>query len=142
MKGRPGTPPFGEAEWSAWTMVLVAIESAMDVRGLGCLHRGRLAALHERAAWHSGLPGLTAWTAGAAPTDLDVIRAPGGIYELGKFGVDADTLAVLAYRGAIRSVEDVQRRTDDELLAIFRIGPKRLAAIRRAVERYLGRAGR
>ena len=114
----------------------------MDVRGLGCLHRGRLAELHERAARDSGVAGLAVPTAGAARTDLDAIRAPGGIYEPGTFGVDADTLAVLAYREAIRSVEDVQRRTDDELLGIFRTGRKRLAAIRPAVERSRGGAGR
>jgi hypothetical protein len=72
-------------------------------------------------------------------TDVDAARAPGGVYDLGRFGVDADTLAVLAYRGGIRRVEDVERSTDDELLGIQRIGPKRLAAIRAAVGRYRDR---
>ena len=69
-------------------------------------------------------------------TDGDAARAAGGVYDLARFGVDADTLAVLAYRGGIRRVEDIERSTDDDLLGIQRIGPKRLAAIRAAVERY------
>jgi hypothetical protein len=65
----------------------------------------------------------------------DLARAPGGIYELGGFGVDADTLAVLAYHGRILRLDDLERRTDVELLSIRRIGPKRLTAIRDAVKR-------
>ena len=133
---RPGAPPFGEPERAAWGMVLTAIEAAMDIDGLQHFDRGRLAELHERAAWHIGMP------ASAVPvesTQGDAVRAPGGVYELGRFGVDADTLAVLAHRGGIRRVEDVERSTDDELLGIQRIGPKRLAAIRAAVGRYRNR---
>ena len=114
-------------------MVLTAIEAAMDIEGLQHFDRGRLAELHERAAWHIGMP------ASAVPvdaTDVDAARAPGGVYDLGRFGVDADTLAVLAYRGGVRRIEDVERSSDDDLLGIQRIGPKRLAAIRAAVERY------
>ena len=114
-------------------MVLTAIEAAMDIDGLQSFDRGRLAELHERAAWHIGVPS-SAVPVGSA--EGDAARAPGGVYDLGRFGVDADTLAVLAYRGGIRSVEDVERSTDDELLGIQRIGPKRLAAIRAAVRRY------
>ena len=136
MRRRPGAPPFGEPERAAWGMVLTAIEAAMDIDGLQHFDRGRLAELHERAAWHVGMP------ASAVPvesTEDDAARAPGGVYDLGRFGVDADTLAVLAYRGGIRRVEDIERRTDNELLGIRRIGPKRLAAIRAAVGRYRGR---
>ena len=130
---RPGAPAFGEPERAAWGMVLTAIEAAMDIDGLQHFDRGRLAELHERAAWHIGMP------ASAVPvesTEGDAARAPGGVYDLGQFGVDANTLAVLAYRGGIRRVEDVERSTDDELLGIRRIGPKRLAAIRAAIGRY------
>jgi hypothetical protein len=130
-----GTPSFGEAELAAWSVVLSAIDAAMDVDGLGPFDRGRLAELHERAAWHIGVPALEVPVA-ATPSGCDAVRAPGGLYELGRFGVDADTLAVLAYRGGIRRVEDVERRTDGELLGIQRIGPKRLASIRAAVRRY------
>jgi hypothetical protein len=114
-------------------MVLNAIEAAMDIEGLQSFDRGRLAELHERAAWHIGVP-ASAIPVGSA--EGDAARAPGGVYDLGRFGVDADTLSVLAYRGGIRRVEDVERSTDDELLSIQRIGPKRLAAIRAAVGRY------
>ena len=137
MTRRPGAPPFGEPERVAWGIVLTAIEAAMDVEGLLHFDRGRLAELHERAAWHIGVP-ASAVPVGSA--EDDDARAPGGVYELGRFGVDADTLAVLAYRGGIRRVEDVERSTDDELLRIQRIGPKRLAAIRAAVGRYRDRA--
>ncbi len=84
----------------------------------------------------SGSPGLALPVAQTARTNLDAARAPGGVYELGRFGVNADTLAVLAYRGGVQSVADVERQTDDTLLSIRRIGPKRLAAIRAAVKRY------
>ena len=133
MTRRPAAPPYGEPERVAWGMVLTAIEAAMDVDGVQGFDRGRLAELHERAAWHIGVP-ASAVPVGSA--EGDAARAPGGVYDLGRFGVDADTLSVLAYRGGIRSVEDVERSTDDELLRIQRIGPKRLAAIRAAVRRY------
>ena len=118
-------------------MVLNAIEAAMDIDGLHSFDRGRLAELHDRAAWHIGMP---ACAVPGESTDGDAARAAGGVYELARFGVDADTLAVLAYRGGIRRVEDIERSPDDELLRIQRIGPKRLAAIRAAVRRYRGRA--
>ena len=134
---RAGSPPFGEPERMAWRIVLAAIEDAIGVDGLRPFDRGKLAELHEHAAGHIGIPALYAAAAGALH-DHDDVRAPGGVYELGRFGVDADTLAVLAYRGGIRRVEDVERRTDGELMGIQRIGPKRLAAIRDAVKRYRG----
>jgi hypothetical protein len=133
---RPAAPPYGEPERVAWSIVLTAIEAAMDIDGVQSFDRGRLADLHERAAWHIGMPAC-AVPVGSA--DGDAARAAGGVYELARFGVDADTLAVLAYRGGIRRVKDVERSTDDELLGILRIGPKRLAAIRVAVRRYRNR---
>ena len=136
MTRRSAAPPYGEPERVAWGIVLTAIEDAMDVDGLQHFDRGRLAELHERAAWHIGVQ-ASAVPVGSA--EGDAARAPGGVYDLGRFGVDADTLSVLAYRGGIRRVEDVERRTDDELLSIQRIGPKRLAAIRAAVGRYRDR---
>jgi hypothetical protein len=132
----PATPSFGEPERAAWSIVLSAIDAAMDVDGLGPYDRGRLAELHERAAWHIGVPALVIPLARATPSACGAVREPGGVYELGQFGVDADTLAVLAYRGGIRRVDDIEGRTDGELLGIQRIGPKRLASIRAAVRRY------
>ena len=139
MRRRPAAPLFGEPERAAWGMVLTAIEVAMDIEGLQHFDRGRLAELHERAAWHIGMP---ASVVPVEATNVDGARAAGGVYELGRFGVDPDTLAVLAYRGGIRRVEDVERRSDGELLSIQRIGPKRLATIRDAVKRYRGTSGR
>src|SRR4051794_37819527 len=112
MRG-PGIPSFGEAERLAWSMVLTAIENAMDVDDLRSFDRGRLAELHERAAWHIGVPAL-AVPFSEAVSDYDAARTPGGVYDLGRFGVDAETLAVLLHRGGLRRVEDVERRTDRE----------------------------
>ena len=119
----------------AWNTVLRAIEIALDVEGLRSFDRGRLAELHERASWHVG---VQAWAApvSEASSDCGSARAPGGVYDLGRFGIDAETLGALLHRGGLRCVEDVERRTDGELLAIHRIGPKRLAMIRAAVNRY------
>jgi hypothetical protein len=128
-------PPFGEAERVAWGAVLGAIESAMDVDGLGHFDRASLAELYERAAWHIGVPALAIPGEWAGAMNWDLARAPGGIYELGRFGVDADTLAVLAHHGRILPIDDVKRHTDAELLGIRRIGPKRPTAIRDAVKR-------
>jgi hypothetical protein len=130
---RPGAPPLGEPERAAWGIVRSAIETAMDIDGLRHFERGRLAALHERAGWHIGVP---ATVVPVDSSDGDAARAPGGVYELGRFGVDADTLAVLVYRGGIRLVVELERLPDSDVLDIRRIGPKRLGAIRAAIRRY------
>jgi hypothetical protein len=117
-------------------MVLGAIEAAIDVEGLNAWDRAGLAELHATAGWHVGVAPLVVPIAGAPHADLDTARTPGGVYELGQFGVGADTLALLAYRGGMRRIDDVDRSSDRELLEIQRIGPKRLAAIRAAIRRY------
>ncbi|MDX6717772.1 MAG: hypothetical protein QOJ63_26 [Solirubrobacteraceae bacterium] len=138
MRCRP-IPPFGDPERDAWGRVLAAIESAMDIEGLQAFDRGGLAELHARAGWHIGLPAAGVPDDWLRPTDRAAARASGGIYDLGPFGVDADTLAALVHQGQILRVEDVERCTDAALLSIHRIGPKRLTAIRKAVGRYRGR---
>lgn len=142
MMGRRSIPPFGDVEREAWGRVLAAIESAMDVEGLQAFDRGGLAELHARAGWHIGLAAAGVPDEWPSPTDRAAARASGGVYDLGPFGVDADTLAALVHQGAILRVEDVERCTDAELLSIHRIGPKRMTAIRTAVERYRARSDR
>jgi hypothetical protein len=134
---RPSGPPaFGEAEREAWRIVLHAIERAIDIDDLAPYDRGVLAELHAHAGRQIGLrpPAMPITRMPGKP--LDGVRATGNVFELGRFGVTADVLGLLAYRAGIRRVADLERRTDDVLLGIDRIGPKRLAAIRLAVRRY------
>jgi hypothetical protein len=133
---REGIPSFGDAEREAWGVVLDAIEQAIDVSGLQLFDRGRLAALHERAAWHIGIGKLVIPADWSASSRRDVIVGSGAVNELGPFGVDAQTLAALTYDARLVEIEQIERRTDAELLRIPRIGPKRLQAIREAIERY------
>jgi hypothetical protein len=86
---REGIPSFGEAEREAWGVVLDAIEQAIDVSGLQLFDRGRLAAMHERAAWHIGIGKLVIPADWSASSHRDVIVGSGAVNELGRFGVDA-----------------------------------------------------
>ena len=133
---RSGPPPFGEAEREAWRIVLHAIETAIDVDDLQPYDRGVLADLHAHAGRQIGVYGPGVPITGVPGKPLEGVRAPGSVFELGRFGVTADALALLASRAGIRHVADVERRTDDEPRGIDRIGPKRLAAIRFAVRQY------
>jgi hypothetical protein len=131
-------PAFGEAERRAWGIVLDAIEEALDVDGLQHFDRAKLSELHERAAWHIGVEQVVIPTTWAAQSDWEIMSAPGGVHHLADFGLDSGTLAVLAYGSRLLRIEDVERRTDADLLRIRRIGPKRLRAIREAIKRYHG----
>jgi hypothetical protein len=128
---REGIPSFGEAERQAWSVVLDAIEQAIDIDALQPFDRARLAAMHERAAWHIGIAKLVIPTDWSAASRRDVIVGSGAVKELGPFGVDAQTLAALTYDARLVEIEMIERRTDAELLRIPRIGPKRLQAIPR-----------
>lgn len=133
---REGIPSFGEAEREAWSVVLDAIEQAIDIDGLQPFDRERLAALHERAAWHIGIAKLIIPVDWSASSCRDVIVGSGAVAELGAFGVDAQTLAALTYEAQLVEIEEIERRTDAELLRIPRIGPKRLQAIRNAIKHF------
>lgn len=115
---REGIPSFGEAERKAWSVVLDAIEQAIDVDGLQPFDRERLAALHERAAWHIGIAKLIIPVDCSASSCRDVIVGSGAVAELGAFDVDAQTLAALTYEARLVEIEEIERRTDAELLRI------------------------
>jgi hypothetical protein len=92
--------------------------------------------LHERAAWHIGIGKLVIPADWSASSRRDVIVGSGAVNELGPFGVDAQTLAALTYDAHLVEIEQIERRTDAELLRIPRIGPRRRQEIREAIERY------
>jgi hypothetical protein len=134
-------------------MVLEAIEEAMDVDGLTPWDRGRLADLHDRAAWHIGQQTKVpeewlregavnparalrdALDAQSAFTDpLESAYLPGGTMELSRFGVNWLVCRCLAR--SYRTVESVAAATDADLLAVHRVGPVRLEQIRAAVAKH------
>lgn len=135
---RQPTPTFGEREQQAWGMVLDAIEDAMEVEGLSLWDRGRLAELHEKAAWHVGQPTLrvpTEWE--APPATRQGEAGDDDVQVLANFGLDQVLCANLVYRHKLGDrIIDIERRTDDELLDVGGIGPKRLNAIRLAIARW------
>jgi hypothetical protein len=127
---------FGEIQRQAWGMVLASIQDAIDLDGLQPVDRGQLVELHERVAWRMGAPTIAIppdWI--SAPT-WEITNAPGGLRDLCGLGVDADTLAVLTYTARLLRIEDIEQRSDAQLLQIPRIGPKRLRAIRSAIRCY------
>jgi hypothetical protein len=125
--------PFGPAESEAWGVVLDAIEEAMDVEGLSPFDRGRLAMFHEVAAWYvgAGLVMPDDWSACRYTGEFAAV-GPGGVLELEAFG---STL----WRAGFGRIADVAAASDEDLLAIRGVGPKRLPLIRAAVERYFER---
>jgi hypothetical protein len=132
----PKIPSFGDAERMAWGMILHTITEAIDVDGLQPFDRGKLAELHERAAWHIGAPKLVIPPDWISASTSKNISGPGALDELRHLGLDSATLSVLTYTARLHHIDDVERRSDAELLQLHRIGPKRLHTIRSAIKRY------
>lgn len=136
MTERPAIPAYGDAERTAWRMVLAAIEAAIDVEGLQPFDRGALAELHAHAAWYTGASGMTIPPTPSPTRHPHAPSVDGDVSELARHGVDATTLAVLIYTARLRHIEQLERQSDADLLSVHRIGPARLNAIRAALKRY------
>jgi hypothetical protein len=76
----------------------------------------------------------------ARQANYDAAKADGGAGELEQYGLEwHQTIRPLVLGGFVR-VDDVAEASDEELLCLPRIGPKRLADIRRAVKWYREKA--
>jgi hypothetical protein len=129
-------PTFGEPESEAWALVLAAIEEAMDVAELLPFDRAKLAELHEQAAWHIGEKALRVPTAWEPPSDHAIASGPLGTYRLRDFGVDGDAAFALVYTGNLLRVGEVEEASDEQLMRLGGIGPRRLRRIRDAVTHF------
>jgi hypothetical protein len=134
---------YGEPEERAWAIVQEAIEEAMEVEDLQHRTYGELAGLHAWAGWYVGQIGWVPrdWTLASPPAsryrhddpDSPYVQAnaPGGVLTLGFH----DYYYKLIRAGFV-TVEQVDKASDAELLAVKGIARKRLLAIRADVARY------
>ncbi len=132
----PPPPAAGEPEREAWTLVLEAIEVAIDVEGLQSFDRGSLALFHERASRRIGAEILGVPAAWEPPTEHAIVSGPLGVRRLREFGVDSSAVGGLIYVARLLQIGDVEQATDEELLRIRGLGPRRLRQIRRGIERF------
>jgi len=72
--------------------------------------------------------------------NYDAAKADGGAGELEEYGLEWQQTIRPLVRGGFVRVDDVAEASDEELLRLPRIGPKRLADIRRAVKWYREKA--
>lgn len=144
-----GDEPFDTPASTAWSMVLDALEGAIDVDELPAADRGALAQLHEHAGRQLGIAPLTLTPASAGGPDsdepgpdsfatvmrrlhgLDGIEIPDGPDGLNQLWLDRDTLLELV-AGGLDTVTAVERASDAEL-ADAGCGVKRVKRIRKAI---------
>ena len=144
---------YGDADQEAWERVLAALEDALDMGGVSAEHRGTLAAMHERAGLCIGIRPLVAperleraeritellanlsgerWP-GEFPPEVDGLD---GVAQLHATGLAHAAWCTLSRHGGLHRIPDVEARTDQELLAIYGIGPLRVKSIRKAIHRF------
>jgi hypothetical protein len=138
----------------AWTLVLDALEDAIDVDELPAADRGALAWFHDQAGRHLGIAPLrldsptvsslaaVPWRAPARRRPLTAHQAaktaaqgPGGISGFGD-DISAPTWIKL-YKLGLPLIADVERADQaDELAAMKGIGPRVLKQIRTALAKH------